>query len=86
MNFDLNTIWFILVGVLFTGYAMLDGFDLGIGALHLFTTTTPNAARCSMPSGRSGTATKSGWLPAAARCSPRFRMFMRRRSPVFTSH
>jgi cytochrome bd ubiquinol oxidase subunit II len=37
MNFDLNTIWFILVGVLFTGYAILDGFDLGIGALHLFT-------------------------------------------------
>ena len=37
MNFDLNTVWFILVGVLFTGYAMLDGFDLGIGALHLFT-------------------------------------------------
>ena len=36
MNFDLNTIWFVLVGVLFTGYAMLDGFDLGIGALHLF--------------------------------------------------
>jgi len=37
MHIDLNTIWFILVGVLFTGYAMLDGFDLGIGALHLFT-------------------------------------------------
>jgi len=37
MTFDLNIIWFILVGVLFTGYAMLDGFDLGIGALHLFT-------------------------------------------------
>jgi cytochrome d ubiquinol oxidase subunit II len=36
-HFDLNTIWFVLVGVLFTGYAMLDGFDLGIGALHLFT-------------------------------------------------
>ncbi len=33
---DLNTIWFILVGVLFTGYAVLDGFDLGVGALHLF--------------------------------------------------
>ncbi len=30
-----TTIWFILVGVLFTGYAMLDGFDLGVGALHL---------------------------------------------------
>jgi cytochrome d ubiquinol oxidase subunit II len=34
---DLNTIWFILIGVLFTGYAMLDGFDLGVGALHMFT-------------------------------------------------
>ena len=34
---DLNTIWFVLIGVLLTGYAMLDGFDLGIGALHLFT-------------------------------------------------
>jgi cytochrome bd ubiquinol oxidase subunit II len=33
---DLNTVWFILVGVLFTGYAMLDGFDLGVGTLHLF--------------------------------------------------
>ena len=33
---DLNTVWFILVGVLFTGYAMLDGFDLGVGALQLF--------------------------------------------------
>ncbi len=38
MNIDLHTIWFVLVGVLFTGYAMLDGFDLGVGALHLFTT------------------------------------------------
>jgi len=34
---DLNAVWFILIGVLFTGYAMLDGFDLGVGALHLFT-------------------------------------------------
>jgi cytochrome d ubiquinol oxidase subunit II len=32
-------VWFILIGVLFTGYAMLDGFDLGVGALHLFTRT-----------------------------------------------
>jgi cytochrome bd ubiquinol oxidase subunit II len=34
---DLNAVWFVLIGVLFTGYAMLDGFDLGIGALHLLT-------------------------------------------------
>lgn len=40
MNFgglDLNTTWFVLIGVLFAGYALLDGFDLGIGALHLCT-------------------------------------------------
>lgn len=33
---DLNMVWFILVGVLFAGYAILDGFDLGTGAVHLF--------------------------------------------------
>jgi cytochrome bd ubiquinol oxidase subunit II len=38
-NLDLNSVWFVLIGVLFTGYAMLDGFDLGVGALHLFTQT-----------------------------------------------
>jgi cytochrome d ubiquinol oxidase subunit II len=37
MAFDLNTIWFALIGILLAGYAMLDGFDLGVGALHLFT-------------------------------------------------
>lgn len=34
---DLNITWFILVGILLTGYAMLDGFDLGVGILHLLT-------------------------------------------------
>jgi len=33
---DLNTIWFLLIGVLLAGYAILDGFDLGVGVLHLF--------------------------------------------------
>jgi cytochrome bd ubiquinol oxidase subunit II len=32
----LNTIWFILVIVLLAGYVVLDGFDLGVGSLHLF--------------------------------------------------
>ena len=36
-NVDLNFAWYLLVGVLFTGYMILDGFDLGVGALHLFT-------------------------------------------------
>jgi cytochrome d ubiquinol oxidase subunit II len=33
---DLNAVWFVLVGVLITGYAILDGFDLGVGVVHLF--------------------------------------------------
>jgi cytochrome bd ubiquinol oxidase subunit II len=36
MAIDLNTIWFLLVGALLAGYAVLDGFDLGVGILHLF--------------------------------------------------
>ena len=35
-DLDLNTVWFILLAVLLTGYAVLDGFDLGVGILHLF--------------------------------------------------
>jgi cytochrome d ubiquinol oxidase subunit II len=35
LPFDLNSIWFVLVGALFTGYAILDGFDLGVGSIHL---------------------------------------------------
>jgi len=37
MEFQLlNVIWFILVTVLLAVYAILDGFDLGVGILHLF--------------------------------------------------
>jgi cytochrome d ubiquinol oxidase subunit II len=32
---DLNTFWFFLIGALFAGYVMLDGFDLGTGPLLL---------------------------------------------------
>ncbi len=32
---DLNLIWFLLLGVLLAGYAVLDGFDLGVGMWHL---------------------------------------------------
>jgi len=32
---DLNVLWFALLGVLLAGYAVLDGFDLGVGILHL---------------------------------------------------
>ncbi len=33
---DLNITWYLLVGILLIGYAILDGFDLGVGVLHLF--------------------------------------------------
>ena len=33
----LQFIWFILLFLLFIGYAILDGFDLGIGVISLFT-------------------------------------------------
>ena len=31
----LQTIWFVILGAMLIGYAVLDGFDLGVGALHL---------------------------------------------------
>lgn len=39
MGLDLNVVWFGLVGVLLIGYAILDGFDLGVGCLHLFSSS-----------------------------------------------
>lgn len=30
---DLNTLWFILIAVLYIGYFVLEGFDLGVGIL-----------------------------------------------------
>jgi cytochrome d ubiquinol oxidase subunit II len=32
---DLSLFWFVTLGVLLAGYAILDGFDLGVGILHL---------------------------------------------------
>ena len=36
LGLDYPTLWFLVIGAVFTGYAILDGFDLGAGALHLF--------------------------------------------------
>jgi len=33
---DYNVVWYILVGLLLVGYAILDGFDLGVGMWHLW--------------------------------------------------
>jgi cytochrome bd ubiquinol oxidase subunit II len=45
---DLATIWFLLVGVLLVGYAVLDGFDLGAGTLHLFVARDDDERRTVM--------------------------------------
>lgn len=36
LGIDYPTWWFLIVGGLFSGYAILDGFDFGAGAWHLF--------------------------------------------------
>lgn len=36
LGIDYPTLWFLVVGGVFSGYAILDGFDLGAGAWHLF--------------------------------------------------
>ncbi len=42
---DLNIIWFLLVGILVIVYAILDGFDLGVGSLYLLLTKTQEEQR-----------------------------------------
>lgn len=42
--------WFLLLGVLLAGYAVLDGFDLGVGILHPFVARTDRERRLSMNS------------------------------------
>jgi cytochrome bd ubiquinol oxidase subunit II len=36
LGLDYTTWWFLVFGAVISGYAILDGFDLGAGALHLF--------------------------------------------------
>jgi cytochrome d ubiquinol oxidase subunit II len=51
MDFEtLCVIWFVIEGVLLAGYAILDGFDLGVGILHPFVAKTDVERRLSMNS------------------------------------
>ncbi len=51
MNPELLSItWFILLNVLLIGYAILDGFDLGVGILHPFVARSDNERRLVMNS------------------------------------
>jgi cytochrome d ubiquinol oxidase subunit II len=42
---DLHVFWFLLLGALLAGYAVLDGFDLGVGTLHPFLARTDEERR-----------------------------------------
>ncbi len=42
---DLNTLWFVLIGVLFTGFFFLEGFDYGVGTLLPFLGKTDQERR-----------------------------------------
>jgi len=42
---DWPTLWFVLLGVLLAGYAILDGFDLGVGMLHMLVAKTDHERR-----------------------------------------
>src|SRR5260221_14339917 len=41
----MGTIWFWLVAIMITTYVLLDGFDLGAGAIHLFVAKTDDERR-----------------------------------------
>ncbi|MGB3212909.1 MAG: cytochrome d ubiquinol oxidase subunit II [Desulforhopalus sp.] len=43
-------IWFVILNVLLIGYAILDGFDLGVGILHPFVAKTDHERRLVMNS------------------------------------
>ncbi len=43
-------VWFIIINVLLIGYAILDGFDLGVGILHPFVAKTDRERRLVMNS------------------------------------
>ncbi len=65
----LETIWFVLWGLLWAIYFMLDGFDLGIGTLMPFMAKNEEDKRLMY---RSMTEMMCGLLPLVASHLPRF--------------
>ena len=46
----MGLIWFWLVAIMIVGYVVLDGFDLGVGVLHLFLVRTAAERRATLSS------------------------------------
>jgi cytochrome bd ubiquinol oxidase subunit II len=45
---DLNTLWFILIAVLYIGFFVLEGFDFGVGILQPFLSRDPDPAQVDL--------------------------------------
>lgn len=49
LDFELlRVVWWLLLGVLLTGFALTDGFDLGVGTLLPFVGRTDNERRIAI--------------------------------------
>jgi cytochrome d ubiquinol oxidase subunit II len=46
----LNIIWYILFVVIIAGYLIMDGFDIGVGVLHMFVAKTDEERRINLNS------------------------------------
>ena len=63
----MQTTWFWILCGLWSLYFVTEGFDFGVGMLlPVLGRSRRTATRCSARSGRSGTATRSGWSIAGA--------------------
>ena len=57
----METLWFIFVALMIAMYVLLDGFDLGAGAIHLVAAREEGERRKIIRAiGPCGTATRSG--------------------------
>ena len=65
----METIWFCLVAVMVAVYVLLDGFDLGAGAIHLLVARTPEERRQVIASIGPVWDGNEVWLLAAGGCS-----------------
>ena len=81
----LRVIWWLLLGILLVGFAVMDGFDLGVGSLLPFVARSDEERRLVINTiGPVWKATRSGWFWEAGRSSPPGRRCMRSVSPAST--
>lgn len=80
----LRFIWWVLIGVLFVGFAVTDGFDMGVGSLLPFLGKDDTDRRVMINSiAPTGTVTKFGLSLLVVRCLRLGRLYTRCLFPVF---